>query len=119
MVVCDGKGGRAAQTSERAERARLRGVPRMLNHGKHSKEYPISMAGDAVMQADHHHSPPLSVFPIKLVELIVQRLFVSGCVPALEREGGNVVHVDSTKLGPVLSVCLKFIDYFSRSGLHI
>src|SRR5712671_3863472 len=39
---------------------------------------PAGMAGDAVVQADHHHAPPMRAFLVKLVEFIAQRLLVSG-----------------------------------------
>src|SRR6478672_11523697 len=50
---------------------------------------PAGVAGDAVVQADHHHAPPLRPFLVKLVEFITQRLLVGGRIPALEREGDD------------------------------
>src|SRR3981189_2867271 len=39
--------------------------------------YPACVAGDAIVQADHHHAPPLRAFLVKLIELVAQRLLVS------------------------------------------
>jgi len=52
------------------------------------------MAGDAIVQTDHHHSAPSGSFLIKLVELILERLLISGRIPALEWKGNDVVHVE-------------------------
>src|SRR2546426_6759135 len=45
---------------------------------------PAGMAGDAVVQADHHHAPLTRAFLVKLIEFIAQRLLVGGRIPALE-----------------------------------
>src|SRR5258705_13914925 len=47
---------------------------------------PTGVAGDAVVQADHHHAPPISAFLVELVEFIAQRLLVRGRIPAVEWE---------------------------------
>src|ERR1700738_1069812 len=59
------------------------------------RTHPAGMAGDAVMKADHHHAPARGAFFVELVELVAQRLLVSGGIPALERKRDNVVHVES------------------------
>src|ERR1700724_106585 len=46
--------------------------------------YPARVAGDAIMQADHHHAPPMRTLLVKLITLVAQRLLVGGRVPALE-----------------------------------
>src|SRR5580693_4778657 len=60
----------------------------ILRVGKEAVEgaNPAGMAGDAVVQADHHHAPPMRPFLVKLVEFIAQSLLVGGRIPALERE---------------------------------
>src|SRR6478672_2366738 len=34
---------------------------------------------------------------VKLIELIAQRLLVGGCIPALEWEGDDVIHVEGVR----------------------
>src|SRR5258705_13603958 len=55
-----------------------------LRVGKEAVEgaNPAGVAGDAVVQADHHHAPSLCAFLVKLVEFIAQRLLVGGWIPA-------------------------------------
>src|SRR5258707_15507861 len=66
-----------------------------LRVGKEAVEgaNPAGVAGDAVVQADHHRASPLRPFLVKLVEFITQRLLVGGRIPTLEREGDDIVHV--------------------------
>src|SRR5260370_2650852 len=73
-----------------------------LRVGKEAVEgaNPAGVAGDAVVQADHHHAPPMRAFLVKLVEFIAQRLLVRGRLPALEREGDDLVHVEGGRDGP-------------------
>src|SRR6202051_1661751 len=72
-----------------------------LRVGKETVEgaNPAGVAGDAVVQADNHHTPPMWPFLVKLVELIAQRLLLGGRMPALEREGDDVVHVEGVRNG--------------------
>jgi len=55
--------------------------------------YPPGVAGDTIVQTDHHHPPPLRTFLIKLIELVAQRLLVGGRVPANKGKGDDVVHM--------------------------
>src|SRR5260370_1167725 len=59
--------------------------------------YPACVAGDAIVQADHHHAPPMRTFVVKLIELVAQRLLVGGRVPANEGKGDDVVHVEGVR----------------------
>src|SRR5260370_42559027 len=45
---------------------------------------PASVAGDAVMQTHDHHPAALCAFFVELVELVFERLLVSGRVPRFE-----------------------------------
>src|SRR6266446_7482133 len=55
--------------------------------------YPACVAGDAIVQADHHHAPPSRTLLVKLIELVAQRLLVGGRVPTNEGKGDDVVQV--------------------------
>jgi hypothetical protein len=44
------------------------------------------MAGDAVVQADHHHSPTARPLLMELVEFVLQCLLIGSRIPAFERE---------------------------------
>src|SRR5260370_33484192 len=46
--------------------------------------HPAGVAGDAVVQADHHHAPPLRALFVKLIERVAQRLVIVGRVPAIQ-----------------------------------
>src|SRR5260221_5512760 len=72
-----------------------------LRVGKEAVEgaNPAGMAGYAVVQADHHHTRRMCAFIVKLIEFIAQRLLVGGRIPALEREGDDVVHVEGVRNG--------------------
>src|SRR5712672_2944905 len=56
--------------------------------------HPACVAGNTIVQANHHHPPPMRTFLVKLVKFVVQRLLVGGCVPADEGKGDDVVHVE-------------------------
>ena len=60
---------------------------------------PAGMAGDPVVQAHHHHAPPMRTLLVKLVELVAQRLLVGSGVPAHERKGHDVVQVKGIRDG--------------------
>src|SRR5882762_7726940 len=55
--------------------------------------HPASVAGDAVMEADDHHAPPMRALLIKLVEFVAQRLLVGSWIPTHQWKGNDVVHV--------------------------
>src|SRR5260221_2632667 len=55
---------------------------------------PAGAAGDAIVQADHHHAPSMRALFVKLIELVAQRLFVGGRIPTDEGKGDDVVHVE-------------------------
>src|SRR5260370_32212171 len=59
--------------------------------------YPACVAGDAIVQADYHHAPPLRTLLVKLIELVAQRLLVGDRVPANEGKGDDVVHVEGVR----------------------
>src|SRR5216684_4078716 len=70
-----------------------------LRVGKKAVEgsYPSCVAGDAIVQADHHHAPPMRTLLVKLIELVAQRLLVSSRIPANEGKGDDVVHVEGIR----------------------
>src|SRR6266851_4708318 len=55
---------------------------------------PAGVAGDAIVQADHHHAPSMRALFVKLIELVAQRLLVGSRIPANEGKGDDVVHVE-------------------------
>src|SRR5258708_2653149 len=59
--------------------------------------YPACVAGDAIVQTDHHHAPPMRSLLVKLIELVAERLLVGGRVPADEGKGDDVVHVEGIR----------------------
>src|SRR5882757_1073170 len=59
--------------------------------------YPACVAGDAIVQTDHHHAPPMCTLLVQLIELVAQRLLVSRRVPANEGKGDDVVHVEGIR----------------------
>src|SRR5258707_9350149 len=60
---------------------------------------PAGMAGDAIVQADHHHAPSMHALFVKLIELVAQRLLVGGRIPADEGKADDVVHVEGVRDG--------------------
>src|SRR5260221_5908426 len=63
------------------------------------RAYPARMAGDSVVQARHHHAPPMRALLVKLVELVAQRLLVSGGIPADEGKRHDVGHGEGIRGG--------------------
>src|SRR6266446_5309876 len=57
------------------------------------------MARDSVVEARHHHAPPMRALLVKLIKLVAQRLLVSGRAPAPEGKGNDVVHVKCVRNG--------------------
>src|SRR5258708_16292282 len=55
---------------------------------------PAGVAGDAIVQADHHHAPSMHALFVKLIEFVAQRLLVSSRIPTNEGKGDDVVHVE-------------------------
>src|SRR6266436_10074827 len=76
--------------------------------GSHS----ACMAGDAIVQAQHHHAPSMRALFVKLIEFVTQRLLVSGCVPANEWKGDDVVQVEGIGDGHEISSAHRDDEWF-------
>src|SRR5271155_143910 len=57
------------------------------------RAYSPCVAGDAVVQARHHHAASIRAFLVKLIELVAQRLLVSSRIPTREGKRHDVVQV--------------------------
>src|SRR5258706_1320409 len=54
----------------------------------------IGMARDAVVKANHQHATATASFVVELIKFIAQCLLVSSRIPAIEREGNDVVQME-------------------------
>src|SRR5258706_16054960 len=54
----------------------------------------IWMARDAIVKANHQHATAAATFLIELIKFIAERLLVSSRIPAVEREGNDVVQME-------------------------
>src|SRR6266478_5020931 len=79
--------------------------------------YPARVAGDAIVQADHHHAPPLRTLLVKLIELVAQRLLVGGRVPTNEGKGDDVVQVEGIGDGHEISSAHRDDEWFVAARL--
>src|SRR5260370_38060649 len=70
--------------------------------------HPARMAGDSVVQACHHHAPPMRPLLVKLVKLVAQRLLVSSGIPVHEGKRHDVVHVKGVGDGHKISSAHRY-----------
>src|SRR5260370_35123767 len=54
--------------------------------------HPARMAGDSVVQARHHHAPPMPPLLVKLAKLAAQPLLLSTGIPLHEGKRPHPVH---------------------------
>src|SRR6267154_4144048 len=52
------------------------------------------MARNAIVKANHQHATAAATFVIELIKFIAKRLLVSSGIPAVEREGNDVVQME-------------------------
>src|ERR1700732_2239221 len=97
-AIDDGRGGAVGQRV--AGDLILPGEPDILlslRIGEEAVEdaHPACVAGDAIVQAHPHHSPPPRGFLVKPNELHPEPLVGGRWVPGREREGDDVVQMES------------------------
>lgn len=50
---------------------------------------PAWVAGDAIVQSEHHHAAPMRALVVQLIELIAQRLLVGGSLEILSNASAS------------------------------